>query len=60
MSKPLKRLLWLSAGLMVLALIVQRVQMEHRVAIVVGLIEMVLAVGTGIAFGLTVSKSNPE
>lgn len=58
MSKTLKKLLWWSAGLMVIALIVQRIQMEHRVTIVVGLAEVLLAVGTGIAFGLTVAKSD--
>lgn len=57
MSKPLKKLLWWSAGLMIMALIVQRIQMEHRLTLVVGLVEMVLAVATGIALGLAAAKN---
>jgi hypothetical protein len=59
MSRRLKKLLWWSAGLIVIALILQRIQMDHRLTIVVGVIEVLLAVGTGIAFGVTVA-SDPK
>ena len=58
MSKRQKQLVVWSAGLMIIALAAQRIQMGHSVAIAVGLIEVLLAIATGIAFGLTVSRSD--
>ena len=45
---------------MVIALIVQRIQMNNRLTIIVGLAEVLLAVGTGIAFGVVVARSDPR
>ena len=40
---------------MALALVAQRIQMGHAAAITVGLVEVLLAIATGIAFGIAVS-----
>jgi hypothetical protein len=44
---------------MLIAFALQRVGMGQRAAIAVGVIEVLLAIGTGIAFGLEVSKQRP-
>ncbi|HWC77565.1 MAG TPA: hypothetical protein VG778_08880 [Blastocatellia bacterium] len=59
MPKPQKRLLIWSSALMLIAFALQRVGMGQRAAIAVGVIEVLLAIGTGIAFGLEVSKQRP-
>jgi hypothetical protein len=56
MSTRQKLLLLWSGVLMALALVAQRIQMGHRAAITIGLIEVLLAIGTGIAFGISVSE----
>ena len=55
MSNRQKKLLWWSVALMALALIAQRVPMGHKAATTIGLVEVLLAIGTGIAFGIAVS-----
>ena len=54
MSSRQKKLLLWSGVLMVLALVAQRIPMGHKASITVGLVEVLFAIGTGIAFGIAV------
>ena len=56
MSHRQKKLLLWSGALMALALVAQRIQMGHKAAVTVGLVEVLLAIATGIAFGISVSE----
>jgi hypothetical protein len=51
LSKAQKGLLAWSAGFLLLAEGVKRMRIEGRAATIVGLIELVLAIATGVAFG---------
>ena len=55
MSKRQKKLLLWSGVLMALALVAQRIQMGQTAAVTIGLVEVVLAIAMGIAFGIAVS-----
>jgi hypothetical protein len=55
MSNRQKKLLLWSGVLMALALVAQRIQVGHTAAITIGLVEVLLAIATGIAFGIAVS-----
>lgn len=57
MSSQQKKLLLCGGCLILIALGIQRLQMSQKMAVVVGLVEVLLAVVTGVAFGITVSKS---
>ena len=52
MSNRQKKLLMWSGVLMVLALVAQRIPMGHKAAIATGLVEVLFAIATGIAFGI--------
>ena len=58
MSSRQKKLLLWSGVLMVLALVAQRIPMGHKASITVGLFEVLLAIGTGIAFGFAVDDKD--
>ena len=58
MSSRQKKLLLWSGVLMVLALVAQRIPMGHKASITVGLVEVLLAIGTGIAFGIAVDDKD--
>jgi hypothetical protein len=60
MSNRQKLLLLWSAILMALALVAQRIPMGPRAAITIGLVEVLLAIVTGIAFGISVSEREPH
>src|SRR5215471_2310430 len=51
LSKAQKALLAWSAGFLLLAEGVKRIRIEGRAATIVGLIELLLAIATGVAFG---------
>jgi len=51
LSKAQKALLAWSAGFLLLAEGVKRMRFEGRAATIVGLIELLLAIATGVAFG---------
>jgi len=53
LSKAQKGLLAWSAGFLLCAEVVKRFRVEGRAATIVGLIELLLAIATGIAFGIT-------
>ena len=58
LSKAQKGLLAWTAGFIALAEIVKGMHVEGRAATLVGLIELVLAIGTGIAFGVAAMAKN--
>lgn len=58
LSKAQKALLAWTAGFIALAEIVKGMHVEGRAATLVGLIELVLAIGTGIAFGVAAMAKN--
>lgn len=58
LSKTQKGLLAWTAGFIALAEIVKSMRVEGRAATLVGLIELMLAIGTGIAFGLAAMAKN--
>lgn len=51
LSKAQKALLAWTAGFLLLAEALKRMRIEGRAATIVGLIELVLAIATGVAFG---------
>ena len=55
MSNRQKKLLLWGGVLMALALVAQRVPMGHSAAMTIGLVEVLLAIAMGIAFGIAVS-----
>lgn len=58
LSKAQKGLLAWSAGFLLLAEAVKRVRIEGRAATIVGLVELLLAIATGIAFGWATTANN--
>ena len=56
LSKAQKHLLIWSGALLVLAEIIKRVPMGAKTTMMVGLIELILAIRAGIAFGFAASK----
>jgi len=51
LSKSQKALLAWSAGFLIFAEAVKRLRIEGRAATIVGLVELLLAIATGVAFG---------
>ena len=58
LTKAQKALLAWSAGFLLSAEVIKRFRFEGRVATIVGLIELLLAIATGIAFGLSASSES--
>ncbi len=58
LSKTQKGLLVWTTGFIASAEIVKRMQVEGRAATIVGLVELMLAIGTGIAFGFAAMAKN--
>ena len=58
LSKAQKGLLAWTAGFIALAEIIKRMRVEGRAATLVGLVELMLAILTGIAFGLAATAKN--
>jgi hypothetical protein len=58
LSKEQKALLAWSAGFLLLAEVVKRFRIEGRAATIVGLIELLLAIATGVAFGWATTANN--
>ena len=58
LSKVQKALLAWSAGFLLLAEGVKRLRIEGRAATIVGLVELLLATGTGVAFGWATTADN--
>ena len=58
LSKAQKALLAWSAGFLLLAEVVKRLRIEGRAATIVGLIELLLAIATGVAFGWATTANN--
>ena len=58
LSKTQKGLLAWTTGFIALAEVVKRMQVEGRAATIVGLVELMLAIGTGIAFGFAAMAKN--
>lgn len=58
LSKAQKWLLVGSGALLVLAVVIRRVPMSEKMTMAVGLIELILAIAAGIAFGFAASKRN--
>ena len=58
LSKAQKALLAWSAGFLILAEGVKRMRIEGRAATIVGLIELLLAIATGVAFGWATTANN--
>ena len=58
LSRAQKGLLAWTAGFIGLAEIVKHLRVEGRAATIVGLTELLLAIGTGIAFGLAAMPKN--
>ena len=50
-NRQTKLLVW-SGVLLALALVAQRVPMSHKAATTIGLVEVLFAIATGIAFGI--------
>lgn len=57
LSKTQKRLLVLSAGLILLAEIVRRIPMREEIVVFVGAFEIVVAVLIGIGFGVATTSA---
>lgn len=58
LSKAQKALLAWSIGFLLLAEGVKRMRIEGRAATIVGLVELILAVATGVAFGWATTANN--
>lgn len=58
LSRAQKALLAWSAGFLLLAEAVKRMRIEGRAATIVGLIELLLAIATGVAFGWATTADN--
>ena len=58
LSKTQKALLAWSAGFLILAEGAKRMRIEGRAATIVGLIELLLAIATGVAFGWATTANN--
>ena len=58
LSRAQKALLAWSAGFLLSAEVIKRFRVEGRAATIVGLIELLLAIATGIAFGITVTADS--
>jgi hypothetical protein len=58
MSRMQKILLAGGIVLLILAEVVKRVPMSQRTTVIVGAIEVLLAIAIGSAFGLTATKNN--
>ena len=58
LSKAQKALLAWSAGFLLLAEGVKRMHIEGRAATIVGLVELLLAIATGVAFGWATTANN--
>lgn len=57
LSKTQKRLLALSAGLILLAEIVRRIPMREEITVIAGAFEIVVAVLIGIGFGVATTNA---
>jgi hypothetical protein len=60
MSKIHIMLLALSLGLIILAEAIKRVTLSEKLTLAVGAVEILLAIGVGIAFGLTTHRDKEE
>jgi hypothetical protein len=60
LTKIQKVLLAWSAGFLLSAEVIKRIRVEGRVATIVGLIELLLAVATGIAFGIATTAAHSK
>lgn len=58
LSKAQKILLAWSAGFLLMAEGVKRMRIEGRAATIVGLIELLVAIATGVAFGLATTADS--
>ena len=58
LTKSQKVLLFWSAGLLLSAEAIKRLRVEGRAATIVGLIELLLAIATGIAFGISATADS--
>lgn len=59
-SRPQRWLLAWSALALAVAFIVKQIQMDERTAVIVGVAEVLVAIATGIAFGLSVSARKSQ
>lgn len=59
-SRTQRWLLAWSALALTAAFIVKQIEMDERTAVIVGAVEVLLAIATGIAFGLSVSTRKSQ